>query len=89
MKVESLSVERRPSYDNDYPNMLVGLVRLVGHTGSTEVRLSNAALASIFATIKSDVQRVASYNASQAGQAIDDASNEQKLIDTIDGDVEV
>lgn len=83
MKVETLNISRRASYDNDYPNMLVGIVQLQGEHGKTEVKLSNASVARIFAIIKEDVQRVADYNATQVGQAIEDAQNEHHLLENI------
>jgi len=76
MKVENLIIERRESYDKDYPNMLVGLVQMKGEHGKMEVKLSNAVVAQIFALIKPDCQRVADYNSSQTGHAIEQAENE-------------
>lgn len=81
MKVENLIIERKPQYDSDYPNMLVGLVQMHGEHGKMEVKLSNSIVAKIFALIKSDVQRVADYNSSQADHAIEQASSEGLLED--------
>jgi hypothetical protein len=81
MKVSSLVIERKESYDADYPNMLVGLVQIKGEHGKMEVKLSNAVVAKVFAIIKADVQRVADYNSSQAGHAIDEAGSETVLIE--------
>jgi hypothetical protein len=76
MKVENLIIERRASYDQDYPNMLVGLVQMKGEHGKMEVKLSNLVVSRIFELIKADVQRVADYNASQSSHAIEEAENE-------------
>ena len=86
MKIQNLLIERKPQYDTEYPNMLVGLVQLQGQNGKMEVKLSNSTLAEIFALIKQDVQRVAKTNASQVGHAIDEAVNEGRLehIDEVD-----
>ena len=81
MKVENLIIERKPSYADDYPNMLVGLVQIQGLRGKMEVKLSNKAVSQIFALIKDDVQKTAEYNASQAAEAVSEAENEQLLIE--------
>ena len=81
MKVENLIIERKPQYDSDYPNMLVGLVQMQGDHGKMEVKLSNSIVAKIFTLIKDDVQRVADYNASQADHAIEQAGSEGLLED--------
>ncbi len=47
MQVESLEVQRRPSYDSDYPNQLVGLVTLKSNLGSQQIKISNRGLAQI------------------------------------------
>lgn len=81
MKVENLVIERKPAYDDAYPNMLVGLVQIQGEHGKMEVKLTNKIVAAIFALVKSDVQRTADYNAAQAGLAISEAENEMPLIE--------
>lgn len=83
MKVNNLVIERKASYDEDYPNMLVGLVQISGENGKMEVKLSNKVVGEIFALIKTDVQRVADYNASQATHAIDEAEAEAPLLDSM------
>ena len=52
MKVQNLVVERKSSYDDDYPSMLVGIVQIVGDNGKMEVKLSNSSVAKIFSIIK-------------------------------------
>jgi len=79
MKVENLLIERKASYDTDYPNQLVGLVQLKGDNGKMEVKLSPAIVAKIFVLVKEDAERVANYNASQIGQAVDNAAGEYLL----------
>jgi len=80
MKVKNLVIERRPSYDDNYPNMLVGQVQLEGEKGKMEVILSNGTLARIFALVKEDVRKTAEYNASQSNDAIEQAENEMPLL---------
>ena len=84
MKVENLVIERKASYDNDYPNMLVGLVQIKGEHGKMEVRLSSCVVCKIFALIKEDVQKVADYNSSQASEAVSEAENETPLLEKND-----
>lgn len=79
MKVENLLIERKASYDSEYPSQLVGLVQLKGDNGKMEVKLSPAIVAQIFILVKQEAERVAKYNASQIGQAVDDAAGEYLL----------
>lgn len=81
MQVKNLHIERKPSYAEEYANMLVGLVQIKGDQGKMEVKLSNAVVAQIFSLIKEDVQRVANYNSSQVGHAIDQAEGETGLLE--------
>ena len=83
MKVVKLNIERKQSYDSDYPNQLVGMTTIKGAHGTMEVKLSNIAVAKIFSVIKKDVHKVAQFNASQVNDSIDDAEAEVKLIDDI------
>ena len=85
MKIENLHIERRPSYDDDYPNMLAGVVQIIGEQGKMEVRLSNKVVSQIFGLIKSDVQRTADYNASQVSEAVENAENEAPLLENMAG----
>lgn len=80
MKVEVLNIERRQSYDTDYPNMLVGIVQMKGAHGKIETKLSNETVSKIFQLVKKDVQQAAKYNAEQVNHAIDEAKNEPLLI---------
>ena len=81
MKVRNLLIERRENYATEYPNQIVGLVQIEGEHGKMEVKLTNGAIAEIFALIKKDVQKVANYNASQAGDAITEAGAEMNLLE--------
>lgn len=81
MQVKSLTVERRPSYDDDFPNMLVGLVKLTGSTGTQELRLSNAALSRVFKVISDEVQSTANANAAQVTAAMGNAVAEYALME--------
>lgn len=85
MKVVNLVVERKPSYDSDYPNMLVGIVQIQGEHGKMEVKISNKIVSQIFSLVRDDVQRVALYNASQAASAVDEAEGEMPLLEEIVG----
>ena len=91
MKIQNLLIERKPQYDAEYPNMLVGLVQLQGQNGKMEVKLSNSTISEIFSLIKQDLQRVAKQNASQVTHAIEEAENEGRLehIEEVDLDDEV
>lgn len=80
MQIKNVLIERKQSYDADYPNQLVGLAQVQGEHGKMEIKLSSKVVANIFEIIKEDAQRVADYNASQVGQAIDDAQGEQLLL---------
>ena len=84
MKVENLIIERKPNYDTDYPNQLVGLVQIKGEHGKMEVKLSNDVVGRIFTLIRDDVQRVSNYNSSQSGHAVDEAAAEHMLPPPLD-----
>ncbi len=79
MRVDSLTVERRPSYDSEYPNQLVGMVDLKGTNGSQMIKLSNESLSKIFKVIAEDVQRTALENANLTRRGIADATAEPLL----------
>jgi len=81
MKVVSVDIRRRESYDSEFPNQMVGMVNLKGENGSMEVKISNTVLASIFTLIKKDVARVAEDNSKQASNAIEEAAAEGLLIE--------
>lgn len=80
MKVESLKVEQRPSYDDHYPNQLVGTVTLKGDLGQQVVKLSNSALSKIFGVIAAEVQDTARRNAEAVVRGMQDAVDEPLLI---------
>ncbi len=80
MKVQSLSVEKRPSYDDLYPNQLVGTVTLQGDLGQQVVKLSNGALSRIFAVISAEVQETARRNAEAVTRGMQDAVDEPLMI---------
>lgn len=73
MQVEALNIERRPSYDNEYPNQLVGLVKLKGVAGTQEIVLSPGALSRVFGVVASEVQDTARRNAEQVKRGMQDA----------------
>ena len=81
MKVTSLHVERRPSYDSDFPNQLVGSVKLTSSLGTQEVVLSNAALSKIFGVITAEVQETARRNAEAVRRGMADAMEEPLLLE--------
>ena len=80
MKVESLHVERRPSYDSQFPNQLVGIVKLTSSTGEQSVVLSNAALSKIFGVIAAEVRDTARRNAEAVSRGMTDAMEEPLLL---------
>ena len=79
MQVESLSVERRPSYDSEFPYQLVGTVSMKSITGNQTIRLSNAALSKIFNVITEEVAATAKVNAEMTTRAMADATYEPLL----------
>lgn len=80
MQVESLDVQRRPSYDTQFPNQLVGVVKLTNSQGSQEIRLSNAALSSIFNVITAEVLETAKRNARDVSIGMSNATSEPLLL---------
>ena len=81
MKVQNLLIEKQSSYDDKYPNQIVGIVQIVGEHGKMEVKLSSGVVSNIFILIKEDVQKVADYNASQATDAVVEAASETPLLE--------
>ena len=81
MKVINLHIEKKQSYDDKYPNEIVGLVQIEGEHGKMEVKLSSRVVADIFSLIKTNVQKVADYNASQVSDAVENAQNDMVLLD--------
>jgi hypothetical protein len=79
MRVESLHIDRRPSYDLDYPNQLVGIVMLKGANGTQEIRLTNASLSRVFGVITQEVQDTARECAKLVKKGMEDALNEPLL----------
>ena len=81
MQVKELSIARRPSYDSEFPNQLVGVVTLTGPSGSQTITLSNAALGRIFSVITAEVQDTARRNAEQVRRGLSDAAEEPLLLE--------
>jgi len=79
MQVKSLSIERRPSYDSEYPNQLVGMVELDGVTGSQKIRLTNERLSRVFSVITDQVVTTARANAAEVKQGLGEALHEPLL----------
>ena len=82
MRVKSLEIRKRESYDSEYPNEVVGIVDIVGETGRMEVRLFPSTISKIFRLCKDDVRKVAGFNAEQAPTAC------ENIASTIDMQVE-
>jgi len=80
MQVESLSISRRPSYDDNFPNQLVGTVKLKGTNGAQEILLTNAGLSKIFQVISEEVQETARANASAVGTGMSNAMHEPLMM---------
>jgi len=79
MQVTSLHIERRPSYDSDYPNQLVGMLKITSNLGSQEIRVSNKGLARIFEVLTAEVVETAAENASRVKGALTEAMHEPLL----------
>ena len=79
MRVLSLEIKKRESYDSEYPNEMVGVVQITGETGKMEVRLFPKTVAEIFRLCKADVQKVANYNAAQASEACENVADKIEL----------
>ena len=76
MQIKSLDISRRPSYDSDFPNQLVGTVELVGPNGAMKIVLSPGALSRVFGVISAEVQDTARTNANAVRRGMEDAMNE-------------
>ena len=76
MQIKSLEINRRPSYDSDYPNQLVGMVELTSPHGEMKIVLSPGALSRIFGVIAAEVQDTARTNANATRRCMEDAMNE-------------
>lgn len=76
MQIKSLEIARRPSYDSDFPNQLVGTVELCGPNGAMKIVLSPGALSRVFGVIAAEVQDTARANAVAARRGMEDAMNE-------------
>lgn len=76
MQIKSLDISRRPSYDSDYPNQLVGTVELVGTNGAMKIVLSPNALSRVFGVIAAEVQDTARANANATRRCMEDAIHE-------------
>lgn len=76
MQIKSLDICRRPSYDSEYPNQLIGTVELVGPHGAMKIVLSPGALSRVFGVIAAEVQDTARANANAVRRGVEDAMNE-------------
>ena len=76
MQIKSLEINRRPSYDSEYPNQLIGTVELVGPHGAMKIVLSPGALSRVFGVISAEVQDTARTNANAVRRGMEDAMNE-------------
>lgn len=82
MAVKSLIIERRPGYDIDYPNQLVGLVKLESAHGSQEIKLTNESLSEIFRVITAQVVGTAKTNANEVAAGMSEVQYEPLLADS-------
>jgi hypothetical protein len=80
MEVKSLTIERRPTYDSEYPNQLIGLVRLSDANGSQEIRLTNENLAEVFRVITTQVVGTAKANSKAVAVGMLEAQHEPLLV---------
>ena len=81
MIVKLLHIEKRPSYDSDFPNLLKGAVTLEGPEGSQTIMLSNKAIADIFCIITAEVHSTAQRNASAVQIGLTSAAHEGLALD--------
>ena len=81
MQIKSLDISRRPSYDSDYPNQLVGTVELVGPNGAMKLVLSPGALSRIFGVIAAEVQDTARANANATRRCMEDVIHEPLVLE--------
>lgn len=81
MQIKSLEIARRPSYDADHPNQLIGTVELVGPNGAMKLVLSPGALSRVFGVIAAEVQDTARANAVAARRGVEDAMNEPLVLE--------
>lgn len=79
MKVISLTIERKPSYDSQFPGQIIGLVSLEGDKGAISARLSNNLVSQIFELVRADCSRVAFKISEDVHQAVDDSAFEVLL----------
>jgi len=84
MKVKSLAIERRPSYDSEAPNQFVGIIQLADDNGAQSIRLSNADINKIFTMLIRSVSEQATRNASATKYGIEQAANELLLTEVIE-----
>ena len=89
MQISRLTIERRPSYDSEFPNQLVGTVEFTSPTGAQTVRLSNGALSRVFGVIAAEVQQTARDNAAQVRRGVEDAMNEPLALQAANVQLEV
>lgn len=84
MKVKSLAIERRPSYDSEAPNQFVGLIQLSDDNGAQTIRLSNAAINKIFTLLIREVSDMARKNAANTQFGLEQAANDLLLTEVIE-----
>jgi hypothetical protein len=78
MQVETLTIERAPSYSDD-AGRLRGVLKLSGDTGQVVVKLSPGIIAQILTLVRGEAIKTARANAAEVSQTIINASNEHAL----------
>ena len=81
MQIKSLDICRRPSYDSEDPNQLVGTVELTGPHGAMKIVLSPGALSRVFGVIAAEVQDTARANTNAVCRGVEDAMNEPLVLE--------
>jgi hypothetical protein len=72
MKFISLDISKRPPYDQQYANEIVGIVTFSGSTGKVEVRLASNIVAQIIRICKHNATVCSANNATLVGAACDE-----------------
>ena len=83
MKVTRLEIKRQESYEAE-AGQLKGIVTLTGDAGQQTLTLSPGTIGRIFEVLKEDAVAKAKFQAKVAGNAIQDAADEVRLIGTSD-----
>ena len=82
MQVESIHIEKRPSYDSQFPGQLVGIVHMRCSTGEQKLVLSPGALSRMFQVIAAEVVETSKRNAEMTKRGMQDAADGALILET-------